>query len=86
MPGLYRLSATQAVALLRSGEIHAFEGVEATLARFDAVDGAVSAQPMAIPIIGKPRAEAAVLSAAQRVEEILGLANHAAIGARVRHL
>ena len=45
MRELYRLTATQAVALLRSGEIQPLELVEASIARIEDVDGAINALP-----------------------------------------
>jgi amidase len=43
---LYRLTATQAVALLRKGEVTPLELVEASIARIGAVDGVVNALPI----------------------------------------
>ncbi|MFT5174925.1 MAG: amidase [Gammaproteobacteria bacterium] len=42
--------------------------------------------PVGIQIVGKSRAEAALLGAAHRLEEILGRATHPPIDPRVRHL
>ena len=46
MQDLYRLTATQAVALLRKGEVTPLELVEASIARIGAVDGVVNALPI----------------------------------------
>ncbi|HEX5464364.1 MAG TPA: amidase [Burkholderiales bacterium] len=44
-PDLYRLSAQQAVALLRRGEVSPVEMIESALARIEAVDHAINALP-----------------------------------------
>ena len=46
MSELYRLTATEAVALLRRREVAPIELVEASIARIEAVDGAVNALPI----------------------------------------
>ncbi|MFT5174926.1 MAG: amidase [Gammaproteobacteria bacterium] len=45
MRELYQLTATQAVALLRSTDIQSLELVEEAIARIEKVDGAVNARP-----------------------------------------
>ncbi len=46
MNDLFRLSATEAVSLLRRREIAPGELVEASIARIEAVDGAINALPI----------------------------------------
>lgn len=59
MTAIWRLSARQAVAALKAGEVTPAELIDALEARADAVDGVVNALPTRCPDRARARAEAA---------------------------